>query len=80
MTTITVKNIPDQIYTTLKKQAAANHRSINGELLHIIENATQSSQYTPLEQLEQIRYVREKTAHCQITNEEINKAKNTGRP
>ena len=79
MTTITVKNIPDETYERLKQQAAANHRSINGELLHLIKTSTQSSHYTAQEQLDQIRAVREKTAHYFITDQELNAAKQAGR-
>lgn len=42
MATITVKDIPDDLYEKLKKAAAAHHRSINREIIHYIEHALQS--------------------------------------
>ncbi len=42
MATITVKDIPDDLYEKLKKAAAAHHRSINREIIHYIEHALQN--------------------------------------
>jgi plasmid stability protein len=39
MPTITVKNIPTELYELLKQSAAANRRSINSEILTCIERA-----------------------------------------
>lgn len=33
MATLTVKNIPDDLYEQLKKRARLNHRSINSEII-----------------------------------------------
>jgi plasmid stability protein len=37
--TITVKDIPDDLYEALKRCAAAHHRSINREVIHCIEQS-----------------------------------------
>ncbi len=34
---ITINNVPDEIYTLLQKRAAANHRSINDEILSMLD-------------------------------------------
>ena len=39
MVTITLKNVPPEIYERIKIQAKNNHRSINGEILSILEQA-----------------------------------------
>lgn len=39
MATITVKNIPDDVYRRLKAMAALNRRSINSEVIRAIEEA-----------------------------------------
>ena len=39
MATITVKDIPDDLYEELKRCAAAHHRSINREVIHCIEQS-----------------------------------------
>jgi len=38
-TTLSIKNAPDEIVARLKKRAALNHRSLQGELMAIIEAA-----------------------------------------
>lgn len=37
MATITVKDIPEELYEALKKKAAEHHRSINREVIHCIQ-------------------------------------------
>lgn len=39
MTTLSIKDVPDQWAQTLKERAARNHRSLQGELMAIIEAA-----------------------------------------
>ena len=40
-TTLSIKNAPDAIVSRLRERASRNHRSLQGELLAIIEEATQ---------------------------------------
>ena len=80
MTNLTVKNIPPLIYERLKQRAADNHRSINGEILMIIEQALQTRTPAEVERLiEDARKVRELTANYSLTTEEIQKAIDEGR-
>lgn len=83
MTTITVKNIPPIIYERLKQQAENNRRSINSEVIVILETALQVvPRRTPAEVekiLEETRKLREMTAGYVVTEEEINRWKNEGR-
>lgn len=44
MASITVKNIPDDLYKRLKQRAAANHRSINSEIIVCIEQVVHNQQ------------------------------------
>lgn len=37
MTTLTLENMPDATYETLKARAKESHRSLNGEILAIID-------------------------------------------
>ena len=79
MPTITVKNIPPEIYTRLKQSAQANHRSINSEIIACIERAVSSQPLDSRAILSKARQLREKTAAYVITDEEFTQAKNTGR-
>jgi plasmid stability protein len=58
--TLSIKNAPDDIVARLRERAAKNHRSLQGELMAIIEaaavNKTEEHQYlTPMEVFENIR-------------------------
>lgn len=39
--TLSIKNVPDRIAQQLRKRAARNHRSLQGELMAILEDAAQ---------------------------------------
>ena len=80
MTTITVKNIPADLYERLKRTAKVNHRSINSEIIACIERSVSQR---PLEIdafLVQARQLREWTAEYVTNDEELNTAKMEGRP
>ncbi|HEU0291292.1 MAG TPA: Arc family DNA-binding protein [Anaerolineales bacterium] len=80
MATITVKNIPEEIYEKIKLQAKANHRSLNSEIISIFEHAVQKR--TPMDVkliLERARKIREITAHYAISDEELTRRKKEGR-
>jgi plasmid stability protein len=79
MPTITVKNIPDDLYGHLKQSAGMNHRSINSEIIVCIERALRS-QGIPIETvLTRARQLREKTRKHPITDAKFTKAKWVGR-
>jgi plasmid stability protein len=79
MATITIKNIPDELYEKLKIVAATNRRSINSEVIVIIERAVAQQTPEPAEMLHRVRRLRE-TLNLYVTEEEITAAKNEGRP
>lgn len=79
MPTITVKNIPDNVYEKLKKAAEADRRSINGEVIYCIERAVVSSVISPEERLSIARALRSKTARHPVTDKAFSKAKMSGR-
>ncbi len=79
MPTITVKNIPPEIYEKLKQSAASSHRSINSEIISCIERAVRSQQVNPDLLLANARKLRAKTASHPITDNEFTQAKNSGR-
>lgn len=80
MRTLTIKNIPDELYEKLKERAKANHRSISDEVLFIIQLSF--SQKMPEKAdtlLEGPGRVREVTAENPITADGIEEAINEGR-
>ena len=41
---LSIKDVPDHIAAALKTRAARNHRSIQGELMHILEQAVEQEE------------------------------------
>ena len=80
MPTLTIKNIPDELYRQLKMRAEINRRSLNSEAIVCIENAVRSQRIKPdSTYLVRARKLREKTAQYPITDEEFTEAKTMGR-
>ncbi len=79
MATITVKNIPPEIYEKLKRSAESSHRSINSEIIACIERAVRSQQVNPDLLLANAQKLRAKTASHPITDKAFTQAKNSGR-
>ncbi len=80
MPSITVKNIPESAYETLKQIAAAHHRSINSEIVNLIEKSTTCKPLNSRQHIAFVRQFREKTKKVLLTEEMINQAKKEGRP
>jgi len=79
-TTITVKNIPAGLYERLKQSAALHHRSINSEIIALIEERISVRKRTPEDFLASARALREKTGRYELRKEFIDRAKREGRP
>ena len=79
MPTITVKNIPADLYEHLKEAAGMNHRSINSEIIVCIERALRSRKVVPETTLARARQLREETRSHPISDMEFTKAKMAGR-
>jgi antitoxin FitA len=81
MSSFTVKNIPDELYAQLRQLAAANHRSINSEIIVCIERSVGSRSIAEVETvLAEARKLRELIKDHPITDAEFNEAKRAGRP
>lgn len=80
MATITVKNIPEDLYLQLKRVAEANRRSINSEIIVCIEQAIRPQKIDTEGILAEARLLREKTSAYRISGDELTHAKNVGRP
>lgn len=80
MPSLTVKNIPEDLYTQLRQHAKINRRSINSEVIVCIERAVRSNRISLDVALMRARKLREKTHNHPITDEEFSQAKIVGRP
>ena len=80
MPTLTLKNIPDELYAQLKEYARINRRSINSEIILCIEKVIRSNRVNPETVLTKARNLREATSQYTITDDEFDQAKTAGRP
>jgi antitoxin FitA len=80
MPAITLKNIPDSLYTQLKTAASIHHRSLNSEILYCIERTLGTHKINVPEHIEMAKKLRAKTAQHNLTDQELNDLKNEGRP
>lgn len=79
MATVTVKNIPDELYKRLKSVAEINRRSINSEIIMCIEKTITSRKIDLKEMLDDVRKLRKFTSGYMISDEAFNQAKTEGR-
>jgi antitoxin FitA len=80
MPTLTIKNVPDELYELLKQAAATNRRSINSQVIVCLEQALGSAAVDPEELLRWARVLREKSAGYVISDAAFDQAKRRGRP
>ncbi len=79
--TITLKNIPDALYESLKASAARNRRSLNSEVIARLEESTGSWSHLSVEErLERIRAARVTLRGGPFDPEELERYINEGRP
>ncbi|MCC6606463.1 MAG: Arc family DNA-binding protein [Anaerolineae bacterium] len=78
MATVTLKNVPDELYEKIKTSAAVNRRSVNQEVIFLIEQALAANAAGTEATLAEVRLLREKLG-IYVTEEEVTQAKNEGR-
>jgi plasmid stability protein len=79
MATLTVRNVPDDLYAELKGMAAANHRSISREVIHCIERVIRNRKPSVEEIIAEARRIHAAVGPLPIREEILNEAKNVGR-
>jgi antitoxin FitA len=80
MATLTIKNLPDELYAKLAKTAKRHRRSINSEAIVQLEEGLRSENLSSEALLEQIRQNRLTLEGVWLTDELLDEAKNEGRP
>ena len=80
MPTLTLKNIPEDLYTRLKRRAEIHRRSLNSEVIFCLEQVLKSHTVEPEALLARARQLREKTRAHPIDEATFNAAKRAGRP
>ncbi len=80
MPALTIKNIPDPLYQALKSTAKAHRRSINNEVITLLEEKLLLQTETAFEWTNKVNTIRAKIPVDTITEDDIENAINTGRP
>lgn len=80
MASLTIKNIPDNLYEHLKQAANAHHRSINSELIHCLERSLMPTKLSAVDLKDAAKLLRGRVMTQSIDADEINAAKTEGRP
>jgi plasmid stability protein len=79
-TTLTLKNIPDEVYERLKRSAEAHRRSMNSEAIVCLEAALLSPKLAPEERIARARALRATLPKAKFRAKDIDALKREGRP
>ena len=79
-TTLTLKNIPDDVYARLKASAEVHRRSMNSEALVCLEAMLLPSRVPPAERLARARALRDTLPQGKFRARDIDAMKRDGRP
>lgn len=79
MATLTIKNIPEPLVKRLKQQAAAQHRSLNFQVISYLEQMTQSVPVDADTLLARARAIRQVPKDTTLTDRLLNELKTAGR-
>lgn len=79
-TTLTLKNIPDEVYKRLKASADAHRRSMNSEAIVCLEKVLLPAKLSADERIARIREIRKSFGETTFSPEDIDADKRAGRP
>ncbi len=80
MATITIKNIPEALYSRLKRKASEHRRSLNKEVITCLEQSTGSVPLDPETFLARARELRTLVKGPPLTERRLWQLKRAGRP
>ena len=78
-TTLTLKNIPEEIYERLKVSAETHRRSLNSEAIVCLESVLLPGRMPPGERLARARALRAAQAGAKLKAREVDALKRAGR-
>lgn len=79
-TTLTLKNIPDEVYRRLKASAETHRRSLNSEAIVCLESVLLPGTVAPAERLARARAMRAALPKSKFKARDIDALKREGRP
>jgi len=78
--TLTLKNIPEDVYRRLKLSAETHRRSLNSEAIVCLETVLAPNRLPTSERLARARALREQLTQADFRARDIDTAKRQGRP
>ncbi|MCY7370979.1 MAG: Arc family DNA-binding protein [Polaromonas sp.] len=78
--TLTLKNIPDEVYARLKASAEMHRRSMNSEAIVCLEAVLSPTRLAPAERLARARELRAVLPTKKFLTRDIDSMKRRGRP
>ena len=79
MPSVTIRDIPEDILDVLRERAHRNHRSLNGELLALLETHALAPITDPRRLIEEVREIQERYDVPGVEHVEIDRLKRRGR-
>ena len=79
MATLTIRDVPDELYKKLKERAERQRRSISKEAIVCLESALETSRVDPDALKARVRRLREQSPDLEVTDEELRRARDEGR-
>lgn len=80
MATLTVKNIPEDLYEKLKQRAKSHSRSVNKEIIVCIQGAVESQRVEPEIFLARVEALHRQLTAPPLTDKMLREARREGRP
>ncbi|MBM3333333.1 Arc family DNA-binding protein [Candidatus Sumerlaeota bacterium] len=79
MIALTIKNVPDGLYKSLKESAKADHRSINREVIARLEQVLSAKRIDPETLVARIKTLNQQVRGPRLTDRVLRQAKEKGR-
>ena len=79
MSNLTVKNLPEELHEALREAAERNHRSLNSEVIHRLENSLAIRPADPDVLIGQARVLRERARLPYLSTAELEARRRDGR-
>jgi len=80
MATLTLKQVPDELYQRLKQRAAAHRRSLNNEAIVCLEQLLEPQPVDVDDWLAKARTLRRRATKVYLTDDALRQAKEDSRP
>lgn len=80
MATLTIKNIPEDLYERLKQRAREQRRSVNSEVIFCLESSLRSRRVAPETFLARVDALQKQVFLSPLTAHMLRDAKAEGRP